>query len=83
MYLSLIRVRHQAVVPLGVCQSKGLSELAQEGNCEYYPCLEGAVQCKEDGYPSGYGHRYCTRIDSQITRLTDKVITDYMVNLKI
>lgn len=32
--------------------------------CEYYQCLEDDYQCGADGYPLGYGHKYCKRFNS-------------------
>ncbi len=36
--------------------------LAENDNCDFYiKCLEKKFNCGEDGYPIGYGDKYCNR----------------------
>lgn len=36
--------------------------LIQNLDCSWYEtCLQAAFQCPEDGYPIGYGYKYCSR----------------------
>jgi hypothetical protein len=36
--------------------------LSQNDDCEFYvKCLEDKFQCGSDGYPVGYGYRYCNK----------------------
>ena len=45
------------VVAAGDCTS-----LAEEGDCDFYQCLDAQLGgCGWEGYPLGFGHKYCKR----------------------
>ncbi|TNF00345.1 MAG: hypothetical protein EP326_06595 [Deltaproteobacteria bacterium] len=39
-------------------------------DCEYYSCIEVQKQCGEDGYPIGFGRKYCMRFEERRANLS-------------
>jgi len=47
---------------LAVTLSTDCNSLSLNGTCEYYKtCLEEKYHCGENGYPVGYGFKYCSK----------------------
>lgn len=44
-----------------------------EINCDFYKCLEEKYSCGSEGYPLGYGFKYCKRFSSFNTPSNDNV----------
>ncbi|MGE4133752.1 MAG: hypothetical protein AB7F86_19095 [Bdellovibrionales bacterium] len=45
-------------------QADNLCTRPRMGQCDFYPqCLESAYKCGPDGYPMGYGAKYCARFN--------------------
>jgi hypothetical protein len=54
--------------------SQDCTALANTGNCDFYTqCVEPKFQCGSDGYPLGYGNRYCNKFDEESNCFTQEV----------
>ena len=38
---------------------QGCNPLANDGNCDFYQCLDERIDCGTNGYLLAYGERYC------------------------
>lgn len=60
--------------------------LAKRHDCEFYrSCLEKKFNCGRDGYPIGYGYKYCTRFLEQYDEFSSDAqqwIDDTLICLK-
>ena len=47
-------------------------------NCDFYrDCVETRANCGEDGYPLGYGYKYCQRF-ADLSNMFDEQVTGFL-----
>ncbi len=52
-----------------------LLNFASNGDCEYYSKLESFKNCGTNGYPVGYGYKYCKKFGAFINEFKQDVLT--------
>ncbi len=69
---------------LAAGNSTQCQELAARGDCAFYQCLDSRLGgCGADGYPLGYGHRYCNRFHTTRNSFDARASHPRMCNLII
>ncbi len=65
---------HFPALTLVQVNSTTCRNLAAQGDCRFYHCLDHYLEgCGADGYPIGYGYRYCYESNSQRNSFNVKV----------
>lgn len=62
-----------AIIPHSLAYDKAycLNEGLYNSDCEWYVnCLEERFHCGENGYPLGYGYKYCTRFVDNLPKFS-------------
>ena len=55
-------------------KAQDCTTLANAGNCDFYTqCVEARFQCGANGYPRGYGDKYCRQFTNKQSCLTPTV----------
>ena len=57
-----------------IVKAQDCTALANAGNCDFYTqCVEARFQCGTNGYPRGYGDRYCHQFTNKQSCFTSAV----------
>lgn len=57
------------LLSIQVSLTKDCNAMAMDSSCDFYiECLESEFQCGSDGYPIGYGYRYCNKFLQYLSR---------------
>ena len=55
-------------------KAQDCTALVNAGNCDFYTqCVETKFQCGTNGYPLGYGNRYCRQFGDKRSCFTSAV----------
>ncbi|KAF8903198.1 hypothetical protein CPB85DRAFT_1320292 [Mucidula mucida] len=67
--LRRILVAVSLLVALAFCQD---ACTPVRDSCAFYPCLDAIYKCGADGYPLGYGNKYCTAFQASRSEFSPK-----------
>ena len=59
-----------SLVSFSLCQT--CQSLTEDETCDFYlTCLEDEYHCGPDGYPVGYGHKYCSKFTDHLADFSE------------
>ena len=84
LYAAVVVYGLSVLVGVTTAQNVDCAALANAGNCDFYTeCVEAKFQCGAEGYPIGYGDKYCRRFEDNLDCFTPNVRHCMLSNIQL